>query len=65
MDATITIYQSNNGGATWTIYTNDAWERSKLWGLATIFAGLWLRATETGNGIDYVGESLPSNELHL
>lgn len=65
LEGTIGLYSSIDEGVTWGEFDSTDWESWHLWGLVTDYVGLWLRSTETGNGIDYVGESLPSNELHL
>lgn len=61
---TLTLYRSLDEGENWDVVTTAAWLREKVWGDYEGNPG-WYRGTETGNGLVYSGESLPSGIMEL
>lgn len=57
------LYFAPSPSGPWTLSLTATWERPHTWGEPADFAGLALRSTDIGNGVDYVGESEPSNIL--
>jgi len=58
--ALLTLYSSPDGLAQWDLYDQAGAEAVYSWGRADLLPDAYYRATETGNGIDYIGESAPS-----
>lgn len=63
--ATCTLYTSTDGGITFLFFDSEDWAHLYDWGPASNFTGIFVYATETGNGTTYIGESTPSNVLSL
>jgi hypothetical protein len=60
-----TLYQSENPEGPWeAISISHDWPTA-LWGSLDDYYGYLYRATETGNAINFVGESPPSNIIDL
>jgi hypothetical protein len=59
--AATTLYRSPDGGAPWFAYAAGVWADPSTWGDPGVLDIGYYRATETGNGSVYAGESPPSN----
>jgi hypothetical protein len=60
---TVSLYRSPDGLAPFELQSVDAWESSYDWGTSEDIGHGVYRATETGNGFAYFGESQPSNTI--
>ncbi len=60
---TIELQGSNTDSDPWTSFFPQAWNTPHVWGPALDFGYLFLRANETGNGINYIGTSAWSASL--
>lgn len=61
----VTLYQWNEEEETWVDIDFGAWAPEVVLGeLGQYVTGKYY-ATATGNGVNYVGESVPSNEVNL
>jgi hypothetical protein len=58
------LFSSATGNAPWTLRRELPWARVAAWGDCSEFEGVWLLATERGNGFTYRGMSLDSNKLY-
>lgn len=60
-----TLYQASSPGGPWEAYATATDWPTTTWGDLADFNGFLYRATETGNGINFLGESPPSNIVDL
>lgn len=59
------LYTSPTGSNPWSLNSAVEWQSVQAWGDRATWEGFWVRATEVGNGLAYVGESAPSNALQI
>lgn len=64
-EAICRLYQSSDGLNFFFRAPEVEWAPDVDWGDSGSYPDLWLRCTEVGNGVNYVGESIPSNVLDL
>jgi len=58
---TLEFKETEEGG--WEFYDVLGWTPVADWGASATYAGLWLRAFETGNGTAYAGQGAYSYEI--
>jgi hypothetical protein len=64
-DGLSSLYYSVDGLFNWTFQQSVAWSITISWGQTDNLDEGYYRVTETGNHIDYEGQSAPSNTIQV